>query len=874
MSRGFTGVMMRAYGAGEWVLTVLSVEDVTPHYRRIVVHAPGMFDGTPYGAASYIRLWAPDPEDPSKEFQRGYTIAALDEASEQMTLEFVLHEPAGPASAWARKAQPGDRIAATRWGAPRFVPPVPAPAGYLLVGDPAGLPGINGVLGELDDETPIELYLEYTHDDDLTLPVVRRDGLRVTWVRRTGDPEELLRAIEPRDYSDWFAWVTAEAEVTKAVRNRLKEWGFPRSHLKAQGYWKHGKEMGKSREDAPVVETPVVEAPAAETAPAAATEPVAARWGAAAGTEMLAPLKRPLIVAGVVQALISLVELMPFVLLAELATRLLEGERDPDRYWSLGFWALGLMGTAATASAALLFALHLMDARFGHALRSALVDRVARVPLGWFTDRNSASVRGAVQDDVNGVHHLTTHAVIDVVAAVVTPLAVLIYLFVAHAGLAVFLLIPLIVVYILTLRMYSASSWGIDVLERHKSAVSAAAGSHVEGLGTARIYDRGGEARLGSALADRAAFLDSWQRPLIGVKTASDLVSRPTTLLAFVLAIGVPMRLAGWISPGDLILFLLVGTTLASRLVVVAYGFVPIREALDAARRIGSTLNEPVLPEADPATALPPAGDGGGRRVLFESVTFSYDGRHPVLEDIDLDLAPGTVTALVGPSGAGKSTLAALLARFHDVDPAGTSGVGGRITVDGVDLRELTTADLYRAVAFVFQGRSLVRGTLHENIALGRPDATREEVERAARAAQIHDRITRLDRGYDAVVGDDARLSGGESQRVAVARAILADPAVLVLDEASAHADPESEHAVQAALSELVRGRTVLVVSHRLHTLTGADRIVVLDRGRIVQQGDHASLVAADGLYRTLWETDAAAAALDTLDAPLSEVAR
>lgn len=245
MSRGFTGAMMRAYGAGEWVLTVLSVEDVTPHYRRIVVHAPGMFDGTPYGPASYIRLWVPDPDDPSKEYQRGYTIAALDEASEQMTLEFVLHDPAGPACTWAKGAEPGDRIAATRWGTPRYIAPVPAPAGYLLVGDAAALPAINGILGELFDDVPIEVYLEYTYDDEGTLPIVRRSGLRVTWVRRTGDSDELLRAIEVRDYSDWFAWVTAETEATKAVRARLKEWGFPKSHLKAQGYWKQARRWGR-----------------------------------------------------------------------------------------------------------------------------------------------------------------------------------------------------------------------------------------------------------------------------------------------------------------------------------------------------------------------------------------------------------------------------------------------------------------------------------------------------------------------------------------------------------------------------------------------------------------------------------------------------
>ena len=192
--------------------------------------------------------------------------------------------------------------------------------------------------------------------------------------------------------------------------------------------------------------------------------------------------------------------------------------------------ALIVMGVAAGVSVLLLLALHLMDARFGHEVRTALVARIGRVPLGWFTDRNSATVRGAVHDDVAGIHHLTTHAVIDAVAAVVTPVAVLLYLLVAHPGYAVFLLFPLIAVYVLTLRMFNASSWGVEVFERERSAVASAAGSHVEGIGTARIYDRGSGGRLAQTLARRAAFVDSWQRPLTGIKTTNDLATRPTTM--------------------------------------------------------------------------------------------------------------------------------------------------------------------------------------------------------------------------------------------------------------------------------------------------------------------------------------------------------
>ena len=225
---------------------------------------------------------------------------------------------------------------------------------------------------------------------------------------------------------------------------------------------------------------------------------------------------------------------------------------------------------------------------------------------------------------------------------------------------------------------------------------------------------------------------------------------------------------------------------------------------------------------------------------------FSYRPGVPVIQDVTLRLEPGTITALVGPSGSGKSTLASLLARFHDV-------VEGAIRVGGRDLRDLTPDELYAQVGFVFQQIQLVEGTVRENIALAVPEATDEQVEHAARAARIHDRIMHLPHGYDTQLGPDAALSGGEKQRLTIASAILADTPVLVLDEATAFTDPESEFLVQQALTELTANRTVLVIAHRLHTLTGVDGIVVLDHGRIVQTGTHAQLVSQAGRYAAGW---------------------
>ena len=225
-------------------------------------------------------------------------------------------------------------------------------------------------------------------------------------------------------------------------------------------------------------------------------------------------------------------------------------------------------------------------------------------------------------------------------------------------------------------------------------------------------------------------------------------------------------------------------------------------------------------------------------------------GRPPVAAcaGVDLEVDRGEFVAVVGPSGSGKSTLAALLARFRDVD-------SGSISIGGVDIREIDESVLRATVGTVLQDLQLLGISVADNIRLGRPQTPMERVVEAARAAAIHDEIMALPRGYDSVIGQDARLSGGQAQRVCIARSILADAPILILDEATSATDPESETRIQEALDRLAAGRSVIVIAHRLHTIAGADQIVVLDRGRVVERGGHAELMAAGGLYRSLWDS-------------------
>ena len=297
------------------------------------------------------------------------------------------------------------------------------------------------------------------------------------------------------------------------------------------------------------------------------------------------------------------------------------------------------------------------------------------------------------------------------------------------------------------------------------------------------------------------------------------------------------------LSIGDLIAFTAALNTMYTPVKSLARAYATFQESLGAMERVTEIFEaRPGIRQAPDATPLPPFES----TIRYEGVDFSY-GRERVLDSIDLEISAGKLTAVVGPTGAGKSTLVDLLLRFYDP-------TAGRILVDGTDIRTVTLDSLIRQISIVSQDPFLFDTTIRNNILYGRPDATKEEIEVAARAANVHDFITSLPEGYDTEIGDrGTQLSGGQRQRLTIARSLLKNAPILILDEATSNLDAESEAAVQSALERLIRVRSTIAIAHRLSTIRSADKIIVLNHGRIVEQGDYAELLKRRGLFFRLY---------------------
>ncbi|WP_262391608.1 ABC transporter ATP-binding protein [Nocardiopsis sp. CNR-923] len=459
-----------------------------------------------------------------------------------------------------------------------------------------------------------------------------------------------------------------------------------------------------------------------------------------------------------------------------------------------------------------------------------------------------------VGEDVSAVHPVIAHTPGELVSAFVVPLVSLVYLFTVDWRLTLITLAPMALAFALVPLMMTPTR--LREQEESDAAMGRISNSVVEfvqGIAVVKAFSGSGSAHR-AFLAAVDDFVGSFQRMvrgLSGVAAGMQVAVSPPFVLLVVLTGGAALITGGGMAPVDLLPFLLLGLGLTAPVAALGHGFDDLQAARRAIGRIRDVLDVPPLPE--PARPVAPRG----HRLELRGVRFGYDTDREVLRGIDLVLEPGTVTAVVGPSGGGKSTLVQLLPRFFDP-------THGSVILGGVDLREIDARDLHRTVSFVFQDVRLLRASVADNIALAVPHADPEAVVRAARLARIHDRILELPRGYATVIGEESELSGGEAQRISIARALLADTPVLVLDEATAFADPRTEQAVRRALTASRAERTILVIAHRPETVADADTVVMLENGSIVDRGEPAALLAGNGRFAEFWRSHRSATAVRT----------
>jgi ATP-binding cassette subfamily B protein IrtA len=475
-------------------------------------------------------------------------------------------------------------------------------------------------------------------------------------------------------------------------------------------------------------------------------------------------------------------------------------------------------------------------------LRRFIVDKVGKLPMGYLNNRNSGALKKILSDDVERIENFIAHQIPDFVKGVALPVVTIIFLFSQDWRLAAISFVPLIILGIWIPVMFGGKKSKVLMKNYHQSLEDMNAGivEYVRAMPVMKIFGQSAETfdKYGNTVKRFNGFVNDWVKS--STPAFAVFMSFISNAMLPVLALGLYLYFKNGVTLSTLLLFLILGTGYIKPLFVLSNMGIQISVINRGVEQIDALLYHDNLKENHENHQPEDLS------IVFENVSFAYDENNFVLENVDFVIRERSITALVGPSGAGKSTVGQLLARFWDTSK-------GDIKIGGVNIKDYPQEKLMQMVSFVFQDSFMFQQTLFENIRMGM-DKTQEQVEEAAKAAQVHDLIMGLPNGYDTLFGQSGvHLSGGEQQRFQLARAILKDAPILILDEATAFADPENEYKIQQAFSRLIRDKTVLIIAHRLSTITDADKILIFDKGRLVSEGKHENLLEESEIYQRMW---------------------
>jgi ABC superfamily ATP binding cassette transporter, ABC/membrane protein len=556
----------------------------------------------------------------------------------------------------------------------------------------------------------------------------------------------------------------------------------------------------------------------------------------------IAGQRKSLLLASCTLAVIhSVLSLVPYALVFYIIKELTQSQPNFTTVQQYVIYAIVIVIVSMVAFLLSGILSHIAAFNILYGLRKTITEKVGILPMGYLSHRNSGAFKKIISDDVERIETFVAHQIPDFVKAVALPLLTLGYLFSEDWRLALISCLPLLVLVVIMPLMFGSKNQNLTQKYHHSlEEMSAGIVEYVRAMPVMKIFQQSAETfdKYGKKVLTFHRFVSDWIRhssPPFAI-----FMSFASNAMLPVLVLGLYLYFHNGLTLATLLFFLILGTGYMRPVFAMSNMAMQLQLIEQGVQQIDKILEAPVLPE----THTPQ--ESSHYDIRFDKVSFAYDGEHYVLNDINFIAKEGSITALVGPSGAGKSTVGQLLSRFWDIQE-------GSISIGGVDIRQLSTEKLMQKVSFVFQDSFMFAQTMYENIRMGM-NKTKEEVIEAAKAAQIHDFIMSLPKGYDTLFGQQGvHLSGGEQQRFQLARAILKDAPILILDEATAFADPENEYKIQLAFSELIKGKTVLVIAHRLSTITSADQIIVFEKGEINAIGTHNELLQSSELYQRMW---------------------